>query len=516
MALPAASVAQNAADPVGARQRRRRRRRWIVRGVLLAVALTWLATGVWHSYKPMPPGTDVASPWSEVPLSDLKLLTDVTVTDGRGQVIIHQQIFDEVLRIIDNAQDFIVLDWHLFNSQPALDGEAAPAVHRPLSTELKDRLVARRAARPELRILFITDPVNEVYGSMPSAHLEALRAAGADVVVTDLDRLRDSNPIYSAAWRLACKWWTNAAQASGSLPGPRDTGRPRVTLSAWLRQLNFKANDRKLIVADDGEGAIVALVTSADPHDLSSPNSNIGLRFSGAPAEAVLASEIDVARFSGWRSDWQVSPSTVSKEAVNVARLRFVSESAIKDSLASAIRTVEAGESILIAALYLADRDIVDELVDAAARGARIRLILDPNKDAFGQTLDGVPNRPVAAELRRRSAGKIEVRWYRTHGEQFHTRLTLVRRADSLYALLGSANFTRRNLDGYNLEADVALEVGLAAPLAQELSSYFETLWQNDPVALREYTTDFATYEDQSFSRYWRYRLMEAAGFSTF
>ena len=206
----------------------------------------------------------------------------------------------------------------------------------------------------------------------------------------------------------------------------------------------------------------------------------------------------------------------VASDVLNVARLRLVSESAIKDSLASALRTAEAGESILMAVLHLADRDIVNELVDAAERGVRIRLILDPNRDAYGRVKDGIPNRPVAAELRRRSAGKIEVRWYRTHGEQFHAKLALVQRADSLYALLGSADFTRRNLDGFNLETDVALEAGLATPLAQELISHFETLWQNDPAALREYTTDFSTYEDQSFTRYWRYRLMEATGLSTF
>jgi phosphatidylserine/phosphatidylglycerophosphate/cardiolipin synthase-like enzyme len=122
----------------------------------------------------------------------------------------------------------------------------------------------------------------------------------------------------------------------------------------------------------------------------------------------------------------------------------------------------------------------------------------------------------VAAELRRRSGGKIDVRWYRTHGEQFHAKLALVQRADSLYALLGSADFTRRGIGGYNLEADVALETGLATPLAQQLINYFETLWQNDPASLLEYTTDFATYEDQSFTRYWRYRLMEATGMSAF
>lgn len=493
----------------------RRRRRWLVRGLLLGAVLAWGAVAAWHAYKPMPPGTDVASAWLDSPLADIRLLADVTVTDGRGNLIIRQQIFDEVLRVIDAAQEFIVLDWFLFNDHRGLAAGSATA-QRALSAELTDHLIARREAHAGIRVLFISDPINDIYGSVPSAGLEALRAAGVEVVLTDLDRLRDPNPLYSALWRLAVKWWADDAPGDGWLPNPLDTGPTRVSLSAWLRLLNFKANHRKLLVADDGRGALVAIVCSANPHDASSAHSNIGLRFSGEAARAALTSELDVARFSGWRGDWRTPAQALAGSATDVARLKFLTEGAIEDALRNEIRTAEAGESIALAVFYLSDRDIVNELVEAAARDVRIRVILDPNKDAFGRIKDGVPNRPVAAELNRRSRGRIEVRWYRTHGEQFHTKLALVRRADSLWALLGSANFTRRNLDNYNLEADVALETGLGTALAQDLGNYFETLWQNDPVALREFTTDFQTYEDQSFARYWRYRLMEATGLSTF
>jgi phosphatidylserine/phosphatidylglycerophosphate/cardiolipin synthase-like enzyme len=495
---------------------RRRRRRWIFRGVLLGLLLAWIGVAVWHTHKPMPPGTDVASAWIDTPLSEVELLSDVTVTDGRGRLIIRQQIFDEAFRTIDAAQDFILLDWFLFNDHRGPGAGSAPAVYRALSAELRDRLIARRQAQPALRVLFITDPINDIYGSAPSADLAALREAGVDVVRTDLDRLRDSNALYSALWRLGMKWWADDGPGGGVLGNPLDTGPARVSLGAWLRLLNFKANHRKLLVADNGAGALVAIVCSANPHDASSAHSNIGLKFSGAAAEAVLASELEVARFSGWRGEWPPRAASPASAVADVTRVKFLTEGAIEDALLSEIRTAEAGESIAIAVFYLSDRDIVDELVAAAAREVRIRLILDPNKDAFGRVKDGVPNRPVAAELHRRSGGRIEIRWYRTHGEQFHTKLAYVRHADTLWVLLGSANFTRRNLDNYNLEADVALETGLGTPLAQELVNYFETLWQNDPVALTEFTTDFQTYEDQSFARYWRYRLMEATGISTF
>ena len=49
-----------------------------------------------------------------------------------------------------------------------------------------------------LHILVIADPINDVYGGLPSRDLAALRDAGIDVVTVDLDSLRDSNPIYSA------------------------------------------------------------------------------------------------------------------------------------------------------------------------------------------------------------------------------------------------------------------------------------------------------------------------------
>ena len=52
----------------------------------------------------------------------------------------------------------------------------------------------------------------------------------------------------------------------------------------------------------------------------------------------------------------------------------------------------------------------------------------------------------------------VAVRWGNTQGEQLHSKMLLLERADGTgFLLLGSANFTRRNLDDYNLELDVAV-----------------------------------------------------------
>jgi len=47
-------------------------------------------------------------------------------------------------------------------------------------------------------VVVISDPVNTVYGGVESKHFAALEEAGVPTVLTRLDRLRDSNPSYSA------------------------------------------------------------------------------------------------------------------------------------------------------------------------------------------------------------------------------------------------------------------------------------------------------------------------------
>jgi phosphatidylserine/phosphatidylglycerophosphate/cardiolipin synthase-like enzyme len=135
------------------------------------------------------------------------------------------------------------------------------------------------------------------------------------------------------------------------------------------------------------------------------------------------------------------------------------------------------GDSIDIAMFYLSDRDVIRALLDAARRGVAVRVLLDPNKDAFGRSKNGIPNRSVATELAAASDGAIKVRWFRTHGEQFHSKLVAMRTATEFWFTLGSANLTRRNLEDYNLEANIAASVPLNAEIATQISTWFDSLW---------------------------------------
>jgi phosphatidylserine/phosphatidylglycerophosphate/cardiolipin synthase-like enzyme len=492
--------------------------------LLLAALTIWLVTAYWHTHKSLPDGAHVESQWYTLPSEDAKFIADVTTADAYGRPVLSHAIFDEVLQVVRSAREFLVLDYFLFNDSHGASADNDLSF-RPLSSELRDALIARKRVEPKLRVLFITDPINDTYGGAPSKDLQMLREAGVEVAVTDLDRLRDSNYLYSSLWRLGFQWWSGDGGGRGWLPNPFDEAPSKVTARSWARLVNFKANHRKVIIGDDGHGELTGIISSANPHDGSSAHSNVAMKIKGSALHPLLASEIAVARFSGWTGVLG-TPSMVAKPPAYLdpkdatgarsIRARVVTEGAIRDAVLDRINAATPEETIDIAMFYLSDRAIVEALLSASHRGVPVRLILDPNKDAFGHEKSGVPNRPVASELVSASDGAIRVRWYRTHGEQFHTKLAMVYGRDRLWLTLGSANLTRRNIADYNLEANVVIEVGRGSNLSAQVLQYFDTLWNNRAPLGIEYTADFGVYADPSQVRYWQYRIMEVTGLSTF
>jgi hypothetical protein len=367
----------------------------------------------------------------------------------------------------------------------------------------------------------MVDPINSYYRRSPPPELALLSRAGIDVVLTDLVQLRDSNPLYSATWRLALGWWLKPANR-GAFGNPLDANGPTLSFGALSRIPHFKANHRKLALTGDGMGSLVGIVSSGNPHDASSAHSNVALKLAGEALRPLLVSELAIAGWSGWRGAARFEPfraapaATVTPApAVDATRARVLTEGAIRDSLVATLDSTGTGDSVDIAQFYFSERRVIEALIAASRRGVAVRVILDPNKDAFGFEKSGLPNREVASELIAASDGGIKLRWYRTHGEQFHAKLAAVRRGDRLWLLLGSANFTRRNLGDFNLEADVAVDAPANSKLAATVSAWFETLWSNRPGA-SEFTADADVWAEPSQGRYWLYRFMEATGISTF
>jgi len=431
----------------------------------------------------------------------VSFLSDKTWVDSKGSRHCSQQIFDTAFEMIRKARRLVLLDMFLYNDFQM--GVSSPA--RPLSRQLTDALLQQKQAYPDIRIIVITDAINTVYGSVPCAAFAELSAAGIDVVITDLDHLRDSNPMYSFFWRLFLRPLGNSIR--GHLPNPFDP-RSKVTLRSYLATLNFKGNHRKVLVTDHGD-SLVGLVSSANPHDASCANTNVACKFSGAAVNDLLATENAVLKLC--RQAPLIFTANASEPTTNVT-VQVLTEGAIKSAALEIINDMQRDEHLNLAFFFLADRDVIKALKNAASRGVHLRILLDPNKDSFGQAKHGIPNRPVAAEL---VSSGIEVRWSHTHGEQCHQKMLLgVNNKQQATLLLGSANLTRRNLDDFNLETDVLIRASLSTPVLADALTHFDSLWNNRPEQV--FSVPYEYYSDESVFKRGSCRFMEATGFSTF
>ncbi|HYK26273.1 MAG TPA: phospholipase D-like domain-containing protein [Steroidobacteraceae bacterium] len=490
---------------------RRPRRRWLrplIAGTLLAI---WLGTAFWETHKPLPPGTHTASDWYAADPTSVRFIADVTAADGYGRPVVSHAAFDAMLQAVRAARELILIDAVRFASDPPPAGTPLER-SRPIAAELRDELIARKRVQPGLRALVIVDPVAVGYGSRPSADLEELKDAGIDVVVANLDPLRDSNYLYSSLWRLTMRWWAG---------GTSEVGRDAATsdATAALAEANLKADRRNLLIADDGRGGLTGIVSATELSAAGAGDSNVAIQLAGPVLVRLLKSEIAIARFSGWTGVLGApaeSDASATAPTVSPIDVRILTEGAIRDALIDRINAAQAGDAIDVAAFNLSARAIIESLINASHRGAAVRLILDPGEDAFGRSGAGIPNRSVAGELLAASDGAIRVRWYRTHGERFHTGLVLIRGSQRCWLAVGSASLTRRSLEDYDLVANAALNLPSDGALAQQAAEYFETLWSNRAALGIEYTADVGVYADASQLNYWRDRLMEATGLSLF
>jgi hypothetical protein len=421
--------------------------------ILLPILLAWLALVFWNSAKPLPLGTHVVSQVSRLPDADVDFLyaaprrPDVPAPD---------------LAAIDHAEQLIVLD------------------RSPVTPELAQHVLARKRLRPHLKAVLVTDPGNQAFGGTSPRILASLEEAGIIVARVRLDRLRDSNPLYSGLWRLVFGWWSETF----------DESRGEVTLAAWARLQNFKSDQRQCVIADDGSGGWTAVMAPA--------GAAASLILRGSLASAMIAGELQIA---AWSADDDRLPAGPPLEARGVGSIdaRFLTEGAIEGALLEAMAAAGSGDEVSIAVEDLSERRLIAATLRAAARGARMRVLLARHL---------MPNQAVAGELRREGGGRIEIRWYPSVQTSSYPKLLLVRHRTDVWVNVGAANFTRRNLDDLNLAASVELRMPARAGAARAAAGYFADIW-----AKASEDDDFA---DESAAAFWRYRFAEATGLSSF
>jgi hypothetical protein len=424
-----------------------------VKIIFQALLLAWLSLAFWNSAKPLPPGTHIASQISRLSDADVEFLHERPLPPG---------VLARALAAIDHAEHLVVLD------------------RSPVTSELAMHLLARKRQRPNIQIVLVTDPGNEAFGGTPSQTLAALEEAGVIVARVRLERLRDSNPLYSGLWRLVLGWWSD----------PFDETPGQATWRAWSRMQNAKADQRQLVIADDGSGGWTAI--------LAGDGAPASLVLRGSLARAMIAAELQIA---AWSTDDDRLPVGPQMEGRGVGSIdaRFLTEGAIETALLDAIVGAGSGDRIYIAVDNLSDRPLITALLRAAARGARLQVLLARNP---------MPNQAVAGELLRDGGGRIEVRWYPRGQGASHPKLLLVQHRTEVWMNLGEAGFSRRNLGDLNLTASVELRMPARAAPARAVSEYFAAIWSG--------ASADENFADESADVYWRYRIAEATGLSSF
>ncbi|MCK5205477.1 MAG: hypothetical protein KAR15_16460, partial [Desulfobacterales bacterium] len=332
---------------------------------IILILLVWLLfVGFYQTTKRLPENLDFRGEERDISVENIEFLYDLTYKNLNGEIISEQTIFDEVFSLIEGAKEYILIDAFLFNSYT----HEPDKIYRNLTSELTERLVKKKEANPDIEIDFITDPINTVYGGAINLEIEKLKGVGVNVIVTDLKALPDSNPIYSAFWRTFIQWFGNSG-SYGLIQHPFTGGEPKVTLRSYFDMLNFKANHRKVFMADQEENAAV-IMTSGNPHDGSSVHSNVALKITGKLWQDVYAAEAAVAKLSGR----ELQGPTVGLDAnikleAEHAKIVFLTENQIKKELLARISETTANDEIHMALFYLADRKINKELVKASERG---------------------------------------------------------------------------------------------------------------------------------------------------
>jgi hypothetical protein len=415
-----------------------------LRILLLPLIVAWVGIAAWNACKPLPPGTHVASVPARLAESEVAVIRGGA--DERAVLV-------RELAAVDRADELIVVD------------------ETPLSRELGQHLLLKRRERPGVKIVLVSDPRPESYGGTPAPYLESLERAGVIVARVRLERLRDPVPLYSGLWRLMLGWWSE----------PHDES----PLRASLRARNSKADERALLVADDGAGGWTSIVTGGAER-------TVGVEVAGRLARDIALAEFQVAAWS--TGDLPLGPR-FEAHGIGSIDARYLTEGAIRAALLDALASAGNSDRVDLAARALSDRGTIDALVRCAGRGTRLQVLLDPEVP---------PNATVAAELERDGAGQIEIRW------AAHTppALAIVRRRGDLWAGVGGADLTRPSLGDFNLEAALELRLPASAGAARALEEEFAANWSTG--------APYARYADASRTAFWRYRLLQATALAPY
>lgn len=495
-------------EVISARRNRRIKR---FKTILTIALVAIFIVAIFCSNKPIPIGLDSQSQEFITNDDDLTMITDLSYVDSSGQKIQEHKIFDTILDYVDKAEQYILLDYHLFN-----DGHNLGVTNsRLLAEELTNKLVEKKQSIPDIKIDFIYDPINTGYTNNLTPDLAKLKRAGINLIPVNLNKLRDANPFYSAVWRLTLAWFGGGNK--GVFNNPIGDTLPKITFRGLATFPNFKSDYRSVFLADNNS-RLISIIGSFNPRGLSANDSNIAWLIKGSFGTAVYGSESVVATMSG--NGLSYLPDNLRKENVTEKneyyRVKLLTEGEVQNVLNKAIEETTGVDALYVASFYLSDRHIVSYLKSAAKKGVSIKILLDPSKDYFGYRKSGLPNTAVAKELVKKFSDQISVRWYNATKEQYHPNLFIIvyKNQETAKIISGSANLTAKNLHNYNLTSNIVIDSVFQNRLVQEAIGYFDKLWNNQ--GGKQYTLDYSAFKQPWLFQIWGYRLAEWTGFCSY
>ena len=513
--------------------------------------------------KTPPEGVDYESPVRDSKNVDFHY--DLTYLDKDGNIKYDRKIWDATYEVVDNAKDYLVIEMFLFNDIYNKDVDKFPE----FAKEYTRRLVKKKMENPNLKVYILSDENNNLYGAFEHPLITEMKNAGIDVIDVDIYKLKDTFPWYSPIWRSVIKPFGNP-QGKGWITNFYGPMWPKLTLRNLFRALNVKADHRKIFLNEDK-----VVIASANIHDPSYFHENVAISADGEITKDILRDLQLVAKFSGGNID--VSSESEVKKPVNIKnfqaskikfkedeslksdlqkqveqieknkgnfvdkgtkefyetgeltknedvlqnddpnnsyKVQFESEAKIGENLDKDIDSLKAGDEVLMGMYFLADRPVIDKLIKAANRGVKVRIIFDRSRDAFGMSTNGLPNKPVSKKLKKKTKNKIEIKWYFTNNEQFHTKIMLMKKTDGNVIIhTGSANYIKKNIRGYIMDANLRVLTNKDSKLTKDVYNYFDRLWENrDGLFTINFDDEPTTKASQDFM----YKILDAAQLGSF
>ena len=472
--------------------------------------------------KTPPLGINYESPIRETENAEFHY--DLTYLDKDGNIQYDRNLWDATYKVIDNAKDYLIVEMFLFNDLYNKDKEHFPE----FAKEYTERLVKKQKENPNLKVYILADENNNFYGAFEHSFITSMKNAGINVIIVDIFKLKDTFPWYSPFWRTFIKPMGNP-QNKGWITNFYGDMWPKLTIRNLLRALNVKADHKKVFL---NEKEVV--VSSANIHDPSYFHENIAIYTDGPIVKDVLHNLQLVAKFSdseinvdgsdrrmenimnsGSNDKTETDEKTLNSEnqkennvkqinneeneqnvkektSINseknsitdteghTYKIQYLTEGAIGKHLDEDIDSLKAGDELLMGMYFLADKGVIDRLIKAANRGVKIRIIFDRSRDAFGMSTNGLPNKPVSKKLKKKTKGKIEIKWYFTNNEQYHTKITLMKKTDGNVIInAGSANLIKKNIRGYIMDANFRILTTQDSKISKDIYEYFDRLWEN-------------------------------------